>query len=127
MKKEKEGYIWRRKIFFSEEKKTEKKKKENIWSPERTKYGEGIGGRYLEKKNICSAGEKKKEGKYLEKEYIWSAEEKNNGKGKGGKYLEKENSLSKEKKEKEKIFRRGKMSRRRTHTNRQTLYHLLTG
>ena len=51
MKKEKEGYIWRRKIFFAEEKKTEKKKKENIWSPERKKYGEGIGGRYLEKKN----------------------------------------------------------------------------
>ena len=47
MKKEKEGYIWRRKIFFAEEKKTEKKKKENIWSPERKKYGEGIGGRYL--------------------------------------------------------------------------------
>ena len=31
MKKEKEGYIWRRKIFFAEEKKTEKKKKEYIW------------------------------------------------------------------------------------------------
>ena len=44
-------------------------KKENIWSAEEKKNGEGKGGKYLEKENV------------------WSTEEKKSREGKGGKYL----------------------------------------
>ena len=75
MEKEKEESIWRREIFFAEEKEKEKREgkvrkyleKENIYLWRRRKNREGKGGKCLEKNTFFVA-------------------EKNNGEGKGRKY-----------------------------------------
>ena len=74
MEKEKEENIWRREIFFADEKEKEKR--------------EGKVRKYLEKENIYLWRRKNREGKggkYLEKNTFFVAEKKN-GEGKGRKY-----------------------------------------
>ena len=71
MEKEKEENIWRREIFFADEKEKEKREgkvrkyleKENIYLWRRRKNREGKGGKYLEKNTFFVAEKKNGEGK----------------------------------------------------------------
>ena len=104
MGREKEEYVWTRKIFFvswdeeqrrkiffiAEEKKNGEKNEDNNWW--RVKYIFSVGeGKYSEKENILSFERERKGGKYLDTENLFLAlKKKKNVEGKGnGKYIEK--------------------------------------